>query len=76
MQSALQSVLRMEQLGNEAVPVANPVPISFPSGQRVGMRSGLAGEGEASAMWRRDKGAAKWVGRRSWVKSKAAAGVG
>ena len=75
MQLALESVSRMEQLGDKVVPAAKPVSISFPSGQKDWMRSSLAGEGEVSALWIRDKGAAKWVGR-SWVKSKAAVGLG
>lgn len=76
LRSVLESVSRMEQLGNEMVHAAKSISISFPSGQRDCLRSGLAGEGEVSALWIKGKGSVEWVGRSSWVKSKAAVGVG
>lgn len=76
MQSVLEADLTLGQLENEVVLAAKPVSISLLSGQGHWMRSALAGKGEVSALWTRGKGAGKCVGRRSWVKRKAAIGVG
>lgn len=55
---------------------SKPFSISLHSGQGNWMRTAVAGKGKISALWTRDKGAEKCVGRRTWVKNKAAVGLG
>lgn len=58
--------MTLGQLGNEVVLAAKPMSISLLSGQGNWVRTALAGKGKVSALWTRDKGAGKCVGRRRW----------